>query len=279
MPEFNNTAGMLPMRVLIVDDNASMRNLLTTLLSSQGYEVVGALEDGKAVMESVRKLSPDIVCLDYQLPGRNGLDILREINSSYPEIDVLFITASEEPGIKAKAADAGSAGFLQKPFGQKQVIDELRQVCDTRQQASQANRREAATTSPAGQAAEKGATKKPTAIIADDNSSIRLLLKGLVIEHGLNVVAQVVNGQEAIHAAQTHQPTVLFLDVDMPIMSGLDALPRILEASPSTAVVMVTGETSRSIVEKAAGLGARGYIVKPVRPAYVQNFLKQLFQN
>jgi DNA-binding NarL/FixJ family response regulator len=270
------------MRVLIVDDNASMRNLLSALLSSQGYEVVGTLEEGKAVMDAVRKLKPDIVCLDYQLPGRNGLDILREINSTFPEIDVLFITASEEAGIKAKAADAGSAGFLHKPFGQKQVIDELQQVVDTRNQANRANCRESDAQLPGRQsesAAGKGEAKKVTAVIADDNGSIRLLLKGLLIEQGLNVVAQVVNGLEAINAAQSHQPTVLFLDVDMPILSGLDALPKILEASPTTAVVMVTGETSRSTVEKAAGLGARGYIVKPVRPAYVENFLKQLFNN
>lgn len=268
------------MRVLIVDDNASMRGLLTALLSSQGYEVVGALEDGNAVMDTVRQLSPDIVCLDYQLPGRNGLDILREINSTHPEIDVLFITASEDPDIEANAADVGSAGFLRKPFGQKQVIEELRQVCDTRNHASQANRPKTATPSPAPQPPQnggsKGSAKQLTAVIADDNSSIRLLLKGLIIEQGLSVVAQVSNGEEAIRAAKTHQPTVLFLDVEMPILSGIEALPRIIEASPNTSVVMVTGNTSRTIVQQAAGLGARGYIVKPIRPSYVESFVKQL---
>ena len=65
----------------------------------------------------------------------------------------------------------------------------------------------------------------------------------------------------------------------MPILSGLEALPRIREVSPETAVVMVTGDTSRELVQQAAGLGARGYIVKPVRPAYVEAFLKKLFPN
>ncbi|UCV21681.1 response regulator [Ferribacterium limneticum] len=272
------------MRVLIVDDNASMRDLLTALLSSQGYTVVGALEEGNGVMDAIRKLSPEIVCLDYLLPGRDGLDILREINSQLPEIDVLFFTASETPGIEAKAADAGAAGFLRKPFGQKQVIDELRAVCDMRNRASEANSPAETTKSPlppptaAGTSAPKAPGKQqPTAVIVDDNSSIRLLLKGLLTELGLQVVGQAANGEEAIRAAKTHQPTVLFLDVNMPILGGLEALPRIVEASPKTAVVMVTGDTSRTIVQQAAGLGARGYVVKPVRPAYVENFLKQLF--
>lgn len=267
------------MRVLIVDDNASMRDLLTSLLSSQGYTVVGALEEGNGVMDAVRKLSPEIVCLDYQLPGRDGLDILREINSSHPDIDVLFITASEAPDIEAKAADAGSAGFLRKPFGQKQVIDELQQVCDARRLATTNASLLVAPKAqpPQAGAGPKGPGKPATAVIADDNSSIRLLLKGLLTELGLNVIGQAANGEEAIRAAKTHQPTVLFLDVNMPILGGLEALPRILEASPKTSVVMVTGDTSRSIVQQAAGLGARGYVVKPVRPAYVEKFLKQLF--
>jgi len=269
------------MRVLIVDDNASMRTLLSALLSNQGYEVVGALEEGNGVMDAIRQQSPEIVCLDYLLPGRDGLDILREINSTFPEIDVLFITASEDPGIEAKAADAGAAGFLRKPFGQKQVIDELQQVRETRRHASPADRPETAAKSPPPLSPEStakyGPGKQPTAVIADDNSSIRLLLKGLLKELGLNVVGQATNGEEAIRAAKAYQPTVLFLDVNMPILGGLEALPRIVEASPGTAVVMVTGDTSRSIVQQAAGLGARGYVVKPVRPAYVENFLKQLF--
>lgn len=101
----------------------------------------------------------------------------------------------------------------------------------------------------------------------------------MLSELGLNIVGQAGNGEEAIRAAMNHKPAVLFLDVNMPILSGLEALPRILEASPETAVVMVTGDTSRTIVQQAAGLGARGYIVKPVRPAYVEKFLKELFKN
>ena len=263
------------MQVLIVDDNASMRTLLTALLGGQGYEVVGALEDGNAVMDAVRRHRPRIVCLDYQLPGRNGLDILKDINAEFPDIDVLFITASEESTIEQRAADAGAAGFLRKPFGQKQVLDELRQVTETR---SQADRAENAAPTASGKRTPRKAGKRD-AIIVDDNSSIRLLLKGVLSELGLNIVAQAANGEEAIRAAKTHQPNVLFLDVNMPILSGLEALPRIREVSPETAVVMVTGDTSRELVQQAAGLGARGYIVKPVRPAYVEAFLKKLFPN
>ncbi|MBS4020636.1 response regulator [Azonexus hydrophilus] len=263
------------MRVLIVEDNASMRTLLVTLLGSQGYTIVGQLENGNTLLDDIRRLEPTIVCLDYQLPGRDGLELLKDVNSNFPEIDVVFMTGSEDADIDKRAADNGASGFLRKPFGQKQILDELRQVYEVRQQAERADTPPAANAAPATPGVRR-AGGRPTAVIVDDNSSIRLLLKGVLTELGMNIVAQAGNGEEAVRAAQTHQPQVLFLDVNMPLMSGLDALPKIREISPNTAVVMVTGDTSRELVQQAAGLGARGYIVKPVRPAYVEAFLKKL---
>lgn len=263
------------MRVLIVEDNASMRTLLATLLGSQGYTIVGQLENGNTLLDEIRRLKPTIVCLDYQLPGRDGLELLKDVNSNFPEIDVVFMTGSEDADIDKRAADNGASGFLRKPFGQKQILDELRQVCEVRQQAERADTPPAANAAPATPGARR-AGARPTAVIVDDNSSIRLLLKGVLTELGMSIVAQAGNGEEAVRSAQTHQPQVLFLDVNMPLMSGLDALPKIREVSPNTAVVMVTGDTSRELVQQAAGLGARGYIVKPVRPAYVEAFLKKL---
>jgi DNA-binding NarL/FixJ family response regulator len=278
------------MRVLIVDDNASMRTMLTALLGSHGYTVVGALEDGSAVMAAIRKDRPEIVCLDYELPGMNGLDILHAINESTPEIDVLFMTASEDPSVKERAAAEGAAGFINKPFGQSQIIRELDQVRETRRRASAASDAspEHPSTPPAGASppprqpssrpASRTAMSGRTAVIADDNGSIRLLLKGLLSDVGLKIVQMAANGEEAVAAARSHRPSVLCLDVDMPVMSGLDALPLIREASPETAVVMVTGAASREFVTRAASLGAKGYILKPVRPAYIEGFMKRLLE-
>jgi len=277
------------MNILIVDDNASMRNLLATLLGSQGHKVVGQLADGTGVIDEIRRTEPAVVCLDYQLPGRDGLDLLAEINATFPEIDVVFMTACEDDAIEQQAADRGAAGFLRKPFGQKQIIEELQQIHAARQAANATNEAlpddgatkqvaQTKTVQPDGTPSpRRGPDDRPTAVIVDDNGAIRLLLKGVVSELGLHVVAQAANGEEAVRAAQLHRPHVLFLDVNMPVLSGLDALPRIRASCPETAVVMVTGDTSRKIVEQAAALGARGYVVKPIRPAYVENFLKRLF--
>lgn len=120
------------MKIVIVDDNLSMRKVLTALFESQGYQVVAALEDGSQLTECVAQLSPDLVCLDYNLPGRNGLELLTDLQASSPAVDVVMLTASNDQALVGKAANLGASGFLHKPFSQPQILDELKQIQNSR---------------------------------------------------------------------------------------------------------------------------------------------------
>ena len=260
------------MRIVIVEDNASMRKVLASVFARAGHEVVGVFEDGNGLEEKIRQLAPEVVCLDYILPGRDGLTLLKSIQSLAPQIDVLFMTGSEEAGLQEKAADAGSSGFIRKPFSQIQIVEELQAVEEMRRLANQSN------------IAPERTPKQPdaspilhgSAVIADDNDSVRVVLKALIKESGMQVVQLVSNGAEAVLAAKKHQPSVVFLDINMPIMGGMEALPLIKAASPQTAVVIVTGCVDKALVTQAAALGAVGYIIKPLRPAYVENVIRKL---
>jgi len=283
------------MRVLVVDDSEGLRKVLAALLISAGHETVASLADGNGVEEIVARERPDFVFLDYQLPGRDGLEILASIHAQSPEVDVLFMTASTEEQIEQRAADAGAAGFIRKPFSQAQIIDELRDVAEARRLATKAAAAPLAATdasdtsdalaadvpeaasSAQPESPDKAARMKRTAVIADDSSSVRMVLKGLLEESGIRVVQAVGNGAEALNALRAHRPGLLCLDVNMPVMSGLEALEAARQMCPETAVVMVTGCADRAFVTQAASLGAKGYILKPLRPAYVENFVRKLF--
>ena len=260
------------MRIVIVEDNAAMRKVLVSVFARAGHEVVGAFEDGDGLEEKICQVTPEVVCLDYILPGRDGLSLLKSIQSFAPQIDVLFMTGSEEAGLEEKAADAGVSGFIRKPFSQNQIVEELQVVEATRRLANQSN----AASEPVPKRADAGTVLRGSAVIADDNGSVRLVLKALIQESGLKVVQSVTNGAEAVQAAKNHQPSVIFLDINMPVMGGMEALPLIKAASPQTAVVMVTGCVDKEQVTQAADLGAVGYIIKPLRPAYVENFICKL---
>lgn len=262
------------MRIMIVDDNAAMRKVLAALLTSAGHEVVATLEDGNALEDQISELMPDVVCLDYNLPGRDGLTLIKVVHARWPQIDVIFITGSSESGIEEKSADAGASGFIRKPFSQEQIVGELRAVEETRRST-----RGAAV--PAGaatiEAAASHAKVRATALIADDNASIRLVLASLLKDCGVTVAESVSNGAEAVLGARIHRPRLVFLDVNMPVMGGLEALPKVIEACPQTSVVMVTACADKALVAQAAALGAVGYILKPLRPAYVENFIRRFF--
>ena len=266
------------MRILIVNDNASLRQLLASLFTDAGHEVVALLEDGSQQVEAeIKRTQPDIICLDYNLPGRDGITILQSIHSFAPQIDVLFMTA------RMKATLPNVPPMLAPPALSANLLGRLRSSANSVSSAKHANMRPAASESKAKPhqsprilTAHK--TQRGTAVIADDSGSVRLVLKGLLQECGLRVVQTVANGNDAVIAARNHQPQVLCLDVNMPEMGALEALPLIRAASPQTAVVMVTGNADKTVVAVAASHGASGYVVEPLRPAHVIAYMDRLFK-
>lgn len=279
-------------KIVIVDDNEAIRQVLRAICEGEGHEVVSEFADGEGLLDYVRGFRPDVVCLDYEMPGRNGFELLAEMDHEANQVAVVVITGSDEPELKGHAADLGAAGFIRKPFENIQVIEELNEIAKARAIAARAAAEplaEPATAQkapvvetavagkpPAPGARQAAAVTPRTAVIVDDSGSIRLLLKGILDEVGVKVTGMASNAKEGIQLVKNHRPAVLCLDVDMPGMSGLEALPLIAAASPQTKIVMVTGNATRQVVAEAVAGGAKGYFLKPVRPAKVEEFIRKL---
>src|SRR5512139_3431880 len=105
----------------------------------------------------------------------------------------------------------------------------------------------------------------PTIAIVDDASEVRLLTRArLRMSGALRVVGEGSDGAAAIALAEQHKPSLMLLDVSMPGMDGLEALPRVLAVSPATRVVLYSGFEELGLVEKAEQLGAAAFIEKSV---------------
>src|SRR5512139_2533638 len=103
----------------------------------------------------------------------------------------------------------------------------------------------------------------PTIAIVDDASEVRLLTRArLRMSGALRVVGEGSDGAAAIALAEQHKPSLMLLDVSMPGMDGLEALPRVLAVSPATRVVLYSGFEEQGLVEKAEQLGAAAFIEK-----------------
>lgn len=102
-------------------------------------------------------------------------------------------------------------------------------------------------------------------VIADDARDLRFLLRLAVESHeGYKVVGEASNGREAVDLVSSHRPEIILLDVSMPVMDGLEAIPLIRKASRETKILMVSGLDASYVATAARELGADGYIEKGI---------------
>jgi CheY-like chemotaxis protein len=107
----------LPNRVLIVDDSSTMRSIVRKILSASRFRLeVEETSDGPSAVEQVRSGRFGIVFVDYNMPGFNGLDTLKEIRRQHEEVAVVMITSSLDSALQDRAIAAGAFAFLKKPF-------------------------------------------------------------------------------------------------------------------------------------------------------------------
>lgn len=110
--------------ILVVEDDAAVRNLITTTLETQKYRYQTANNGSAAVLEAVSH-NPDIVLLDLGLPDMDGIDIIRKIRS-WSSMPIIVISARSEDTDKIDALDAGADDYLTKPFSVEELLARIR---------------------------------------------------------------------------------------------------------------------------------------------------------
>ena len=114
-----------PVRVLVVDDEPMLGELLTTALRYEGWHVESAL-NGHAAIRTAATLDPDVVVLDVMLPDMSGFDVLRRLRDTNPRIPVLFLTARDAVEDRIAGLTAGGDDYVTKPFSLEEVVARLR---------------------------------------------------------------------------------------------------------------------------------------------------------
>lgn len=115
---------MAKKKILIVEDEESLLKLESILLTSRGYEVVGAV-DGATALEQVVSTRPDLVILDIMLPEMDGFEVCRRIkqNSETAHIPVLMLTAKKSEPDRDRGMAAGASAYVTKPFKSAKIIE------------------------------------------------------------------------------------------------------------------------------------------------------------
>src|SRR6201990_420065 len=122
--ELTRTDGT-PLRVLVVDDEVNIAELIGMALRYEGFDVSLAHNGTKAV-SGAKSFDPDAVVLDMMLPDFDGLEVLRRMRSADPDVPVLFLTARDAAEDRVPGLTAGGADYVTKPFSLEELVARLR---------------------------------------------------------------------------------------------------------------------------------------------------------
>lgn len=120
-------------RIVIADDHTIMREGLKRILEgADDIEVVGEAVDGFEALAHVRKGGFDLLMLDLSMPGRSGVELIRQIKDEHPKLPILILTMHEEEQYAVRAIRAGARGYLTKESAGTQLVSAIRRVASGR---------------------------------------------------------------------------------------------------------------------------------------------------
>ena len=123
------------LKVIVADDDEIVRGLLRTLLRIAGYQVVAETSNGERTLEAYNRYHPDIVCLDIDMPGISGLEVLTRIRALSTTTIIIVISAETTLENTQRALTEKADGFIAKPFNMARVLGEIERILRERRGA------------------------------------------------------------------------------------------------------------------------------------------------
>ncbi|MCA9421619.1 MAG: response regulator transcription factor [Nitrospira sp.] len=114
-------------RIILADDHALVLEGLAKLVT-EGCDLVGKVEDGRALLQAAQKLEPDVIVLDISMPKLNGLDAARQLRKLLPSIKLIFLTMHADPQYAKEAFQIGASGFLLKRSAASELMQAINAV-------------------------------------------------------------------------------------------------------------------------------------------------------
>jgi DNA-binding NtrC family response regulator len=191
------------------------------------------------------------------MPRLGGIEALKRIHAFDPTIRVVVVSANVDDDVRRRATSLGVTQIFDKPLDLARLLAALDPDVATTPGAQPSP---PPSSTGAGEAPADG---RRTVLVADDDPGVREIFEEFFAEVGYHV-RTAVDGAGAVRELTAQPPDVVLLDIDMPGLSGVDALPTLKALAPSTAVIMVSGTSDLAVAKRALAAGAFDYATKPV---------------
>jgi signal transduction histidine kinase/CheY-like chemotaxis protein len=279
------TPSLADLRVLIVDDNATNRKILSHQLSSWGM-IHQQTDSGERALELLLSEKTqgnpyDLAILDLMMPGMNGFELARRIkaNPLIAGTHLVLLTSYGQRGDGAAAREAGVAAYITKPVRQSQLFDCLANVVRHDINGSAASLAEVAPLITRHVLKEKTMTSCKLILIAEDNIVNQKVAVRQLQKLGYRADA-VANGHEAVAALARIPYELVLMDCQMPEMDGYAATAEIRRregTTKHTTIVAMTANALQGDRQKCLEAGMDDYISKPVNSEDLALVLQRVF--
>jgi signal transduction histidine kinase/CheY-like chemotaxis protein len=269
------------MNVLVVDDNATSRDILQDMLESFTFEVTVAASgpEGITELESAEEDKPfELVVMDWKMPGMDGIEASKRIKdhkglSKIPPI--ILVTAYGREEVIQQAEEVGLEGFLLKPVNSSMLFDTIMQAFG---EALPETSRIAQRHEQEAQALKH--IRGAQLLLVEDNEINQQVAREILEGAGLNV-ALATNGLEAVNAVKENNYDAVLMDVQMPVMDGYTATREIRNLKSEIRNVPIIAMTAHAMAgdeDKSLQAGMNGHVTKPIDPdqlfATLQKWIK-----
>jgi len=267
--EPQGAAALRGLRVLVVDDNPTNREVLAAQLGAWGARVEEAA-DGPAALEALRRARAEdapyrLALVDMHMPGMDGEQVARTVRVDRTLGDTLLVmmTSGGRPGDGARMREAGFSAYLTKPVRHADLLPCLAALVSGSAQRGSGEPPETAKTAVAPRSDAR-------ILLVEDNLTNQQVALGLLRKMGLAADA-VANGAEAVMALEWFRYDLVLMDVQMPAMNGYEATRAIRDATSSVLdhavpIVAMTANAMRGDREKCLEAGMNDYVSKPIDP-------------
>ncbi len=237
-------------RILIVDDNKEFLDSTKDVLEMEGFDVTTATSGEESLMLTETQ-SFEVVIMDIKMPGMNGVECFVEMKKQNPDVKVIIATAYSVEDLIQQATDEGAYAVLNKPLDMDMVTKKINEL-------------------------HKKSGGRMILIAEDDKALCENLSEILEVE-GYGVVTA-HDGEEALKIASGQPFDIILLDMNLPVLNGLQVYRRIKAILPDIAAIIISayGKQMHDLIEQALEESAHTFLKKPLKMETLLKTLKKI---
>lgn len=234
--------------IMVVDDDKNFCDSITDILVAKGYEVESE-NSGPDAIARVEEKSFHVILMDIKMPVMSGVEALKQIKKISPKTVVIMMTAFSVEDLIREALQEGAFGCLRKPLDIDKLLEQI----------------------------ELAKEKGMFILVTDDDPGTRQTFKDVLETKGYKV-STAASGEEAISITKERPHNILFIDMKLPTLNGLEVYLAVKEINHKAIAVIITAywEGMKDLVEAALEKGAYACLAKPLDMDEVLGLIKEI---